>query len=164
MPQWRSHIAIAGQDIDLVDGTIAENIAYGHPQTDAKNIKDAAIAAGADTFITKLQSGYDTRVGRDGLNLSGGQRQRIALARALLRKPDLLILDEATNAVDAMTQAEILKLLTERRHFNTALIISHHRSTLAACEFGIVLNSGRVVETGQLPSLDYFHHMSEGAR
>src|SRR5207253_952939 len=115
--QWRGRIAVAGQDNELVNGTVAENIAYGRPDAGAAEIEAAARAVGADTFIAALPQGYDTVVGLHGLSLSGGQRQRIGLARALLLNPDLLILDEATSAVDALSDREIVKLATEHRHF-----------------------------------------------
>ena len=136
---WRRRIAVAGQDSDLVNGTVAENIAYGRPDAAMAEIEGVARAAGADGFIAALPRGYDTPVGSQGLNLSGGQRQRIGVARALLLKPDLLIFDEATNAVDALSDMEIVRLATEHRHFQTLLIISHRKSTIAACEHGIVL-------------------------
>jgi len=156
---WRDRIAIAGQDTDLLDGTVAENIAYARPDASREEIEDAAKTAGAARFIANLPAGYATRLGLEGLNLSGGQRQRIGLARALLRKPDLLILDEATSAVDAISETEIMTLLKERRHFRTALVISHRRSTLAACQRGIVLRDGRVVEVGPLRDLSYYEEM-----
>ena len=156
---WRQHIAIAGQDIELVDGTIAENIAYGRPAASVAEIEEAARSAGAAGFITGLPESYATRVGQEGMRLSGGQRQRIGVARALLREPDLLILDEATNAVDAISEQEFIRLLAEHRHFRTALVISHRRSTLAACQAGIVLDHGRVVEAGPLHDLPYYRAM-----
>jgi subfamily B ATP-binding cassette protein MsbA len=157
--QWRKRIALAGQDADLLDGTVAENIAYARPDASREEIEDAARAAGAARFIGNLPAGYDTRLGLEGLNLSGGQRQRIGLARALLRKPDLLILDEATSAVDAISETEIMTLLKEHRHFRTALVISHRRSTLAACQQGIVIRDGRIVEVGPLRDLSYYEEM-----
>lgn len=157
---WRERIAVAGQDSGLVTGTIAENIAYARPDASAAEIADAARAAGADGFIAALPNGYDTAVGPDGLNLSGGQRQRVGLARAVLRNPDLLILDEATNAVDALTEAEIMALVAEHRFFRTILIISHRKTTLAACRRGIVLDNGSVCEAGPLADLAYFATMA----
>lgn len=158
--QWRRRIAVAGQDTDLVSGSVAENIGYGRPDASQSEIEDVARAAGADVFVERLPDGYDTQVGAQGISLSGGQRQRIALARALLTKPDLLILDEATNAVDAITEAEIMKLIAEHRYFHTLLIISHRKTTLAACEHGIVLEHGHVVEQGPLSRLSYFRRMA----
>ena len=157
---WRERVGIAGQDIDLVGGTVAQNIAYGRPGATMQEIEEAAAVAGASGFVEFLPNGYDTDVGHDGLKLSGGQRQRIGLARALLRRPDLLILDEATSAVDALSEREIIKLLAEHRHFRTALVISHRKSTLLACQEGIVLDHGRVLETGPLAGLAYFQAMA----
>jgi len=157
---WRRRIAVAGQDSDLVSATVAENIAYGRPDASAAEIEAVARAAGADGFIAALPQGYDTPVGPQGINLSGGQRQRIGVARALLLNPDLLIFDEATNAVDALSDIEIVKLATEHRHFQTMLIISHRRSTIAACQNGIVLQDGKVTEAGALEGLAYFRSMA----
>ncbi len=158
---WRRRIAIAGQDIDLVDGTIAENIAYGRETASSEEIEEAARLAGAHEFILALPHGYTTRAGSEGLNLSGGQRQRIGIARAVLVRPDLLILDEATNAVDALSESEIIALHNDREHFRTALVISHRRRTLAACEDGIVLKNGRLTEAGPLADLEYYARMDE---
>jgi subfamily B ATP-binding cassette protein MsbA len=157
---WRKRVAVAGQDTDLVSGSVAENIGYGCAQASNSEIEDAARAAGAEAFIRRLPEGYETQVGAQGISLSGGQRQRIALARALLTQPDLLILDEATNAVDAITEAEIMKLIAEHRYFHTLLVISHRKTTLAACEHGIVLDHGKVVEQGPLSRLSYFRRMA----
>ena len=122
---------MAGQDIDLVDGTIADNIRYGVPTATFEQIREAARMADADAFINALPGGYEARTGLRGLSLSGGQRQRIGLARALLRKPAILILDEATNAVDGVSESTILHVLHDRSLFQTVLVISHRRSTLA---------------------------------
>jgi subfamily B ATP-binding cassette protein MsbA len=158
--KWRAHIAVAGQDMELVDATVAENIAYGRPDASRSEIEQVAAAAGASDFIARLPQGFDTRVAGHGHNLSGGQRQRIGLARALLCNADLLILDEATNAVDAVSEQEIMKLLDERLYFRTALVISHRKSTLAACDDGIVIEDGRITEAGPLRSLSYYRRMA----
>jgi subfamily B ATP-binding cassette protein MsbA len=158
---WLARIALAGQDVDLIGGTVAFNIAYSRPEASHEEIEDAARAANAHEFILGLPEGYQTLVGEDGLRLSGGQRQRIGLARALLRRPDLLILDEAMSAVDAISEREIMRLLSTRQHFRTALVISHRRSTLVACERGIVLEEGRVREQGPLARLAYSQEMTE---
>ena len=157
--EWRSRIAMAGQNVDLLDGTIEENIAYGYPDATYDEIRQAAQAASADRFIAGLPDGYATRLGLDGLKLSGGERQRIGLARALLRRPDLLILDEAMSEVDALSEQQIAALLKERTWFSMALVISHRKATLAACDFGLVLDHGTVAESGTLSELDYFRHM-----
>jgi subfamily B ATP-binding cassette protein MsbA len=154
--EWLDAIAVAGQDIDLIDGTIAENIAYGRPGTSRGKIEEAARAAHA-TFIDQLPEGLETLVGPRGLSLSGGQRQRVGIARALAREPDLLILDEATNAVDYETESAILQTLQTGRAGMTVLVISHRTNTLLCCDDAIVLHRGRVVNAGPLASaLEYY--------
>lgn len=159
LSDWLGRIALAGQDVELVSGTVAFNIAYGQPGASRERIEAAARASSAHCFIETLPGGYDAPVGEEGVSLSGGQRQRIGLARALLRKPDLLILDEATSAVDAIADGEIMRLLADRSHYGTAIVISHRRSTLYACSDGIVLENGRVKEVGPLSQLRYFEEM-----
>lgn len=156
---WLSHVGLAGQDIDLVDAPIAENIAYGVPDASVERIVEAAKLADADRFIQALPEGYRTEVGTRGLSLSGGQRQRIGIARALLRDPDLLILDEATNAVDGISEAAIMKLIERRAGRKMTIVISHRPSTIAACDDGVVLDAGRVVEAGTLTELGFFRQM-----
>ncbi|HEX8840102.1 MAG TPA: ABC transporter ATP-binding protein [Sphingomicrobium sp.] len=153
-------IAVAGQDSELVNGTVFENIAYGRVDASMDHVAEAARAAGAEEFIAALPQGYDTRVGPGGFSLSGGQRQRVGLARALVTRPDLLILDEATNAVDAATEAGIMKLIRHGGFFRTLIIISHRKLTLGRCDYGIVLDDGRVSEAGPLTELAYFRHMA----
>jgi len=157
---WRCRIAVAGQDNELLGGTVAENIAYGRSDATRAEIEAVAQEAGADRFIAALPQGYDTPVGLNGLGLSGGQRQRIGVARALLLNPDLLIFDEATSAVDALSDQEIVKLATEHRHFRTMLVVSHRKTTIAACQRGIVLHDGKVAEAGPLETLAYFRTMA----
>ncbi|HEY1386770.1 MAG TPA: ABC transporter ATP-binding protein [Dongiaceae bacterium] len=160
---WRQRIGMAGQDIDLIEGTVAENIAYGMPNAAEADIVQAAQQADADGFIRALPQGYDTRVGNRGLSLSGGQRQRIGLARALVRKPEILILDEATNAVDGISERAIMALLRGRSRDAMTLVISHRQSTLECCQDGIVLEDGRVSESGPLRELRFYHGMSLAA-
>ncbi|MGE4409817.1 MAG: ABC transporter ATP-binding protein [Sphingobium sp.] len=156
---WRSRIALAGQDVDLVEGTVADNIAYRMEGLSRAEIEEAARLADADGFIRAMPGGFEARIDSYGMNLSGGQRQRIALARALVRKPDLLILDEATNAVDGLSENVIMTLLQEHRSFKTAIVISHRRSTLSACQQGVVIEDGRIIEAGPLRSLDFYKIM-----
>jgi subfamily B ATP-binding cassette protein MsbA len=158
--RWRSRVAVAGQDVALVAGTVAENIAFCRPEATLEEIKQAAAAAGAADFIAALPLGYRTQVGENGSNLSGGQRQRIGLARALLRLPELLILDEATSALDAMTESEMFRRLSNGSYLRSVIVISHRKSTLAACRHGIVVNRGRICESGPLESLAYFRMMA----
>lgn len=141
---WRRQIAIAGQDIELVDGTVSENICYGAGNIDQAAVAKAARQADAAGFIEALPQGYDTAIGTRGLALSGGQRQRIALARAFARDAQILILDEATNAIDGLSEETILSLLAERAPQLTVLVISHRPSTLANCERRIELGHGQV--------------------
>lgn len=145
---WRNHLAFAGQDADLLTGTVRENIAYGTPQATESDIISAARAAHAEEFIRELPGGYDTQIGTRGLNLSGGQRQRIALARALVRAPDVLILDEATNAVDNMTELAIQQTIEELAGRCTIIIIAHRISTIRRADYVVALAGGKVAEDG----------------
>nr|WIE90346.1 ABC transporter ATP-binding protein [Mesorhizobium sp. WSM4875] len=142
--QWRAHIALASQELELVDGTILDNITYGKDTASAEEARRAAKLAEAHGFIETLPQAYQTVVGYRGVNLSAGQRQRIALARALLRDPDILILDEATNAVDGLSEAAIVETLKSRAGRRTTIVISHHHSTIAFCDDLVILQHGRV--------------------
>ena len=152
LADWLNSIAIAGQDTDLIDATIAQNIAYSRPGMDRAKIEQAARDAGAD-FIDDLPHGLETLVGSQGLSLSGGQRQRIGVARALAREPQILILDEATNAVDIPTEDSIVNTVQHLPAGTTILVISHRPSTVAFCDDAVVLERGRVVRTGPLSSI-----------
>ena len=160
---WLDSIGLAGQDIELIDGTIAENIAYGRPEATTDEIVAAARLADADDFIRELPDGYSTMVGTRGLSLSGGQRQRIGIGRALLRKPKLLILDEAMNAVDAISETAVLSLLRTTLETTTVVVISHRASTLAACQDGVVIEDGRIVDAGSLKELPAYRRLTEFA-
>jgi subfamily B ATP-binding cassette protein MsbA len=141
---WRAHIALASQELELVDGTILDNITYGKDAASAEGARRAAELAEAHEFIERLPQGYETVVGYRGVNLSAGQRQRIALARALVRDPDILILDEATNAVDGLSEAAIVETLRSRAGRRTTIVISHHHSTISFCDDLVILEHGRV--------------------
>lgn len=145
---WLAKIAMASQELELFDGTIRDNILYGASEASLSDVQGAAEAADADGFICELPDGYDTAVGDRGLNLSAGQRQRIALARALLRQPRLLILDEATNAMDILSEAAALKILESRKGNGTTIVISHHLSSIRLCDSYIRINGGRIVASG----------------
>jgi ATP-binding cassette subfamily B protein len=145
---YRRNIGIVLQDPFLFYGTIAENIAYGKPTASREEIIAAARAAHAHEFILQLPDGYDSLVGERGQSLSGGERQRISIARALLINPSLLILDEATSAVDTQTEREIQAALKNLIHGRTTIAIAHRLSTLRQADRIVVIDRGRIVEIG----------------
>jgi ABC-type multidrug transport system fused ATPase/permease subunit len=140
---------MAGQDAELLSGTVFENIAYGNPSGDRAAIVAAAKQADAHGFIERLPSGYETRVGERGLRLSGGERQRIGLARALVRRPDILVLDEATNSMDSISEQVVQDVLGRLRASITIIVIAHRLSTVDAADRVIVLDEGQVVDRGR---------------
>ncbi|MGW3988545.1 ABC transporter ATP-binding protein [Streptomyces sp. NPDC004830] len=144
----RSAIGLVPEDSFLFSDTVRANIAYGRPDATQEEIEKAARAAQADRFIADLPDGYDTTVGEHGLTLSGGQRQRIALARALLSDPRLLVLDDATSAVDARVEHEIHEALKGVMRGRTTLLIAHRRSTLNLADRIAVLDGGRLADIG----------------
>jgi ATP-binding cassette, subfamily B, bacterial MsbA len=153
-PSWRQRIAFAGQDAELMTGSIARNIAFGKPGADGAEIRRAAERARAAEFIDPLPDGYETEVGLRGQRLSGGQRQRIALARALIRDPDILILDEATNAVDVVTERAIQDTLDSLAGKLTIVVIAHRLTAIRQTDSVVVLVDGRVVEQGPPAELE----------
>ena len=144
----RHRIGYVAQDSFLTDGSIADNIAYGDSAPDRARVEAAARAAEAHGFIAALPFAYDSPVGERGAALSGGQRQRIALARALYRTPALLVLDEATSAVDNETEAAIQRSLARIAHQHSTLIVAHRLSTVRQADAIHVLEGGRLVESG----------------
>ncbi|MFF0778621.1 ABC transporter ATP-binding protein [Streptomyces sp. NPDC003720] len=148
MDSLRSAIGLVPEDSFLFSDTVRANIAYGRPDATQDEIKAAARAAQADRFISELPEGYDTKVGEHGLTLSGGQRQRVALARALLTDPRLLVLDDATSAVDARVEHEIHEALKHVMEGRTTLLIAHRRSTLNLADRIAVLDGGRLADLG----------------
>ncbi len=146
---YRRHIGIVLQEPFLFFGTVAENIAYGKPAATREEVVAAAKAARAHDFILRLPLGYDSLVGERGQFLSGGERQRISIARALLIDPRILILDEATSAVDTETEREIQLALDNLVKGRTTIAIAHRLSTLEQANRLVVLERGRVVEVGK---------------
>jgi subfamily B ATP-binding cassette protein MsbA len=150
---WRRRIGFAGQDADLRPGTVRENIAYGEPGAPAERVQAAAMQAQIHSMVSALPQGYDTPVGVRGTQLSGGERQRIALARALLRAPDILILDEATNALDNATEAAIGRTLQMLAGRVTTIIIAHRLTSTRQADRIVVMDEGRIVEVGRRTEL-----------
>jgi ATP-binding cassette, subfamily B, bacterial len=144
----RSAIGLVSQDVYLFDGSVRENIAYGHPDVATDEIVAAAKIAEAHEFIDLLPQGYDTIVGERGQKLSGGQRQRIAIARAILKNPPILILDEATSAVDNETEAAIQRSLARITENRTTIAIAHRLSTIRHAHCIYVMENGTLVESG----------------
>ncbi len=149
----RGAIGLVSQDVYLFEGSIRENLAYGKPDATDEEIIEAAKTAEAWGFIEALPEGLETPVGERGVRLSGGQRQRLSLARALLKDPPILVLDEATSAVDNETEAAIQRSLRRIGHNRTVIMIAHRLSTIVDADTIAVIENGRVVEQGNHESL-----------
>ncbi|EJN58464.1 hypothetical protein HSB1_29420 [Halogranum salarium B-1] len=144
----RSAVGYVSQEVYLFDGTVRENLTYGAFDATEVEMVAAAEAAEAQEFIERLPDGYDTRIGERGVKLSGGQRQRISLARAMLQDPAVLVLDEATSAVDTETELYIQRALARLTEGRTTMVIAHRLSTVRHADQILVLDGGRVVERG----------------
>ncbi|APF01766.1 TPA: ABC transporter ATP-binding protein [Pseudomonas aeruginosa] len=153
MHSLRQAIGLVSQDVYLFEGSIRDNIAYGMPDADEAAIIEAAKTAEAWSFIETLPQGLDTPVGERGVRLSGGQRQRLSLARALLKDPPILVLDEATSAVDNETEAAIQRSLKRIAHGRTVIMIAHRLSTIVHADEIVVIEKGQVAERGSHASL-----------
>jgi ATP-binding cassette subfamily B protein len=145
----RRHIAYVGQDTFLFRGTIRENIAYGRADANEDEIIAAAKGAHAHEFISAFPQGYDTQVGEHGLQLSGGQRQRIAIARALIKDAPVVLLDEATAALDSESELLVREAITRLCQGKTTLVIAHRLHTITHADRIHVVEDGRVVESGR---------------
>ncbi|MBB6430588.1 ABC transporter ATP-binding protein [Algisphaera agarilytica] len=145
----RHQISAVTQHSVMFAGTIADNIAYGRRDTPREDIIAAAQASFADEFVNELPDGYDTVLGEGGSGLSGGQRQRLCIARAILRDPAILILDEATSQIDAESEARITAAINEARAGRTTLIIAHRLSTVVDCDNIVVMDDGQIVDQGK---------------
>ncbi len=146
--ELRDNIGMAMQDIFLFSDTIEGNIAYGRPHCSFEDIHDAAVMADANHFIKGMPDGYDTVVGERGVGLSGGQKQRISLARALLKKPSILILDDTTSAVDMETESYIQNQLKKLNGQCTVFVIAYRISSIKDADLILVMNNGRIIERG----------------
>ena len=144
----RSLMGIVTQETFLFDDTVKANISYGIESIEYSIIKDAAIAANAHDFIEKLPNGYDTIIGERGVALSGGQRQRIAIARALVKNPPILILDEATSSLDTESEKKVQQAIEKLMRNRTVIVIAHRLSTVHNADKIIVLDKGRIVDQG----------------
>ena len=144
----RRAIGVVPQDTVLFNDTIYYNIAYGRPGATRAEIEEAARLARIHDFITTLPDGYETMVGERGLKLSGGEKQRVAIARVILKAPQILIFDEATSALDTKTEREIQASLAEVSTGRTTLVIAHRLSTIVDADEILVLDRGHIVERG----------------
>jgi ABC-type bacteriocin transporter len=150
----RRIIAVVLQQIDLFQGTVLENIGLGYAEPDMKRVYDVSNLLGIHEFIEKLPDGYNTILSEQGNNLSGGQRQRLAIARALYRDPEILVLDEATSSLDTISEQCVQNaLLWFKNQGKTVIIITHRLSTIKSCDHVIVLKNGQVVEQGRYANL-----------
>jgi ATP-binding cassette, subfamily B, bacterial len=145
---YRDLLAVVQQDVFLFDGSVKENIGYGNPQATDADVEDAARRAHAHEFIARLPQGYETFVGERGVKLSGGQQQRIAIARAILARPQILILDEATSNLDTESEQLIQAAMADLLAGRTTFIIAHRLSTIRGADLILLLEEGRIVERG----------------
>jgi subfamily B ATP-binding cassette protein MsbA len=144
----RSAIAIVQQDTFIFSGTIKENLAYARPDASDDDVRRAAIAAHAHDFIARFPDGYATQLGERGVNLSGGQRQRLSIARAILKDPRILVLDEATSSLDAESEAIVQEALDVLMQARTCFVVAHRLSTIRNADRIVVLDAGRIAEVG----------------
>jgi subfamily B ATP-binding cassette protein MsbA len=148
LPALRAAIAVVQQDSFVFSGTVRENVAYGCPDASDEDVRRAARAAHADEFVMQLPDGYQTLLGERGVNLSGGERQRVSIARALLKNPRILILDEATSSLDAESESIVQAALEKLMQGRTCFVIAHRLSTIRNADRIVVLEKGRLVEAG----------------
>jgi len=146
--ELRAHIGIVPQEPMLFAGTVRENLAYGGPDATEDEIQDAARAAHAHEFIASFPDGYDQVIGERGVTLSAGQRQRIAIARVMLRRPEVLILDEASSSLDAESEALVQDALDRLMAGRTTVVIAHRLSTVIRADSILVLDGGVIVDRG----------------
>jgi ATP-binding cassette, subfamily B, bacterial MsbA len=148
MKSIRSHIGVVSQDIILFDDSVRNNILFGKPDASDEEIVAAAKAAYAHEFISEMPKGYDTPIGERGVKLSGGQKQRISLARAIIKNPKILILDEATSSLDTDSETKIQKALESILPGRTTIVIAHRLSTVTKADRIVVMDRGRIIQQG----------------
>jgi subfamily B ATP-binding cassette protein MsbA len=148
MASVRACMGIVTQDVILFNDTVAANIAYGSDRADADRVRQAARMANAHEFVERLPEGYQTRVGQRGVLLSGGQRQRLAIARALMKDPDILIFDEATSALDTEAEQLVQEAIDRLMEHRTVIVVAHRLSTIQHADRIVVLEGGRITEAG----------------
>jgi subfamily B ATP-binding cassette protein MsbA len=161
----RGLMGIVNQETILFNGTIAENIAFGMTGSKIEDIVHAAKVANAHEFIEKLDNGYDTNIGDRGVKLSGGQRQRISIARAVLKNPPVMILDEATSSLDTESERLVQEALLNLMKNRTSIVIAHRLSTIQHADEIIVINEGKIAERGNhrelLAARGIYSHLCE---
>lgn len=151
--RFREYIGFVPQEVFIFEGTVKENILYGQLNASDDEVIEAAKRANAHTVIMKLPQGYDTKLGQDGSSISQGQKQLLSIARAILRNPKILILDEATSNIDTVTEIEIQEALKQLMKGRTTFVIAHRLNTIQQADEIIVLKEGRIVEKGTHLSL-----------
>ncbi len=149
LPDLRQRIALVPQKTVLFTGTIAENLRWGRADATDADLQEACRRAQAHSFVMRFPEGYGTMLGQGGLSLSGGQKQRLAIARALVRQPEVLILDDCTSSVDSITEAEILKEIRNTTTGFTCILITQRISAAAAADWVLVLDDGKAVGSGR---------------
>lgn len=153
LSDWRRQIGYVPQDASFFHATVAENIAWGLEDASRSDVIAAATLADADEFIRRFPEGYDTVIGDRGMRMSGGQRQRLALARAIVRKPSILVLDEATSALDAESEEKVQLAVDRLAGSVTTLVVTHRLATVRGCSLIYVLDRGKLVESGSWEEL-----------
>jgi ABC-type multidrug transport system fused ATPase/permease subunit len=166
LKELRNQMALVPQEVILFGGTIGENISYGKPDASPEEITEAARKANALDFIKQFPEGFETKVGERGVQLSGGQRQRIAIARAILKNPEILILDEATSSLDSESERLVQDALDRLMENRTSIVIAHRLSTIRNANKILVLSEGEIKEQGTHDTLiqkpdGFYHHLTE---
>jgi ABC-type multidrug transport system fused ATPase/permease subunit len=148
LKSYRQKISVVSQETVIFNDTVRNNIAFGGNVASLDALVEATRKAGAYEFICELENGFDTLLGERGTHLSGGQRQRISIARAFLKNPEILILDEATSSLDSFSENQIFNNLESLKTYRTVIVISHRLSTIKGADQIIVLKDGQVIEKG----------------